>query len=170
MVVSSVPPITPVSGLALGVQNGNEVRAIVHRDLRLMVECRHDVAVVSLVVLALDGEDGNIVVAHQAGGYVILRGEGIRRAEHNVGAAIAQGNHQVRGFGGDVQAGGDANALQWLVLDELLADDLQHLHRLVRPLDALLAQIGQIQILYVTIDCRGCRRHISPVALSWSAN
>jgi hypothetical protein len=51
-----------------------------------------------------------------------------------------------------VQAGGNADALERLVLDEFLADDLQHLHRLVRPLDAFLAQIGQFKILYVAAD------------------
>ena len=52
-----------------------------------------------------------------------------------------------------MQAGGDANSLQWLVLDEFLADDLQHVHGLVRPLDALLAKIGELQTFYITIHC-----------------
>ena len=60
---------------------------------------------------------------------------------------------EVRGLGGDVQAGGDAHALQRLVLDELLADDLQDLHRLVRPLDALLAQIGKFEFLTSQVTC-----------------
>ena len=42
---------------------------------------------------------------------------------------------------------------QRLVLDEFLADDLQHLHGLVRPLDALLAQIGQFDVLDIAIHC-----------------
>ena len=150
MVVSSVPPMT--SGqlvLALGVQHGDQVGAVVHGDLGLVVERGHDVRVVGLVVLALDGEDGNAVVAHQDGGHVVLRGERVGGAEHHVGAAIAQGDHQVGGLGGHVQAGRDAHALQRLVLDEFLADDLQHLHRLVGPLDALFAQIGQFEVLNV---------------------
>ncbi len=138
-------------GGALGVQNADQVGAVIHGDLRLVVERRHDVRVVSVVVLALDGEDGDVVVAHQAGGHVILGGERVGGAERDIGAAVAQGDHQIRGFGRDVQAGRNADALERLVLDEFLADDLQDLHRLVGPLDALLAQIGQFEILYVAV-------------------
>ena len=91
VVVSSVPPITSVESVgALGVQDRDQVGAVVHGDVRLVVDGGQDVVVVGVVVLALDGEDGNVVVAHQAGGNVILRGERIRGAEHHVGAAIAQ--------------------------------------------------------------------------------
>ncbi len=139
---------------ALGVQHRDQVGAVIHRDVRLVVDGREDMVVVSVVVLALDGEDGNVVVAHQAGGDIILRRQRVRGAEHHVGAAIAQADGQVRGLGGDVQAGRNADALQRLVLDEFLADNLQHLHGLVRPLDALLSQVGQFYVLDVAIH--GC--------------
>ncbi len=139
---------------ALGVQDGDQVGAIIHGDVRLVIDGGQDVVVVGVVVLALDGEDGNVVVADQAGGDVILRGERVRGAEHHVGSAIAQADGEVRGFGRHVQAGGNADALQRLVLDEFLADNLQNLHGLVRPLNALLAQIGQFHILDIAIH--GC--------------
>ncbi len=140
VVVSSVPPITPFERVgALGVQDGDQVGAIVHGDVRLVVDGGEDVVVISVVVLALDGEDGNVVIADQARGNVILSRERVGGAEHDVGSAIAQADGQVGGFGRDVQAGGNADALQRLVLDELFADNLQHLHGLVRPLDALLS-------------------------------
>ena len=44
---------------------------------------------------------------------------------------------------------------QRLVLDKFLADDLQHLHGLVCPLDALLAQIGQFDVFDIAIHCCG---------------
>src|SRR5450759_5796226 len=59
-----------------------------------------------------------------------------------------------------MQAGRNADAFERLVLDEFLADDLQHLHRLVRPLDAFLAQIGQFKSFYVAAN--RCRSHCSP--------
>src|ERR1035438_7861417 len=59
-----------------------------------------------------------------------------------------------------MQAGGNAYALERLVLDEFLTDDLQHLHRLVRPFDAFLAQIGQFKSLNVAADRRSS--HFSP--------
>ena len=77
-------------------------------------------------------------------------------AQHDVGAAVAQRDHQVGGFGGDVQAGGHADIRQRLRLDELLADGLQNRHGLESPFDAALAEIGQREIFYVTSDCCGC--------------
>src|SRR5580692_1526613 len=129
---------------ALGVEDGDEVGAIVHGDVRLVIDGSEDVVVIRVVVFTLDGVHGNVLIADQAGGDVVLRREGIRGAENYVGAAVAQADRQVRGFGGDVQAGGDADAFQRLVLDEFLADNLQHLHGLVRPLDAFFAQFGQL--------------------------
>ena len=122
-----------------------------------------DVLVVGVVVLALNGEDGNVVVAHQAGRDVILGGQRIRGAEHYVGAAVAQADGEVGGLGCDVQAGGDPHALQRLILDEFLADDLQDVHRLVGPLDALLAQIREIEILDIAVNLCRCCRHTSPI-------
>ncbi len=140
----------------------HQVGAVVHGDLRLVIERRHDVRVIGVVVLALDGEDRNAVIAHQAGGNIILRGERVRGAQHHVGAAIAQADRQVRGLGGDVQASRDAHALQRLVLDEFLADDLQDLHRLVGPLDAFFAEIGELEILNVAVYWCGCHILLSP--------
>ena len=140
---------------ALGVQKADQIGAVVHGDLRLVIDGGEDVVVVGIVVLTLDGEHGNVVVADQRGGDVILRRERIRGAEHDVGSAVAQADGEVRGLGRDVQAGRNADALQRLVLDEFFSDDLQHLHRLVRPLDALLAQIGQFDVLNVAINGGG---------------
>src|ERR1017187_5003180 len=108
----------------LGKRNGHQIGAVIHGDVRSVIERRHDVRVVGVVVLALDGVDRNVVVAHQAGGNIVLRGQRVGGAEHNVGATIAQRDRQVGGLGGDVQAGRNPDALQWLVLDEVLADDL----------------------------------------------
>src|SRR5439155_3788041 len=77
-----------------------------------------------------------------------------------------QAYSQVGGLGGDVQAVGDSDAPQRVVLDEFLANDLQDFHRLVRPIDALLALIGQIEILNVAIHLRSSRRHDSPSGVS----
>ena len=60
---------------ALGVQDGDQVGAVVHGELRLVIDRRHDVRVVGVAVLALDGENRNVVVANQTGGHVILRGK-----------------------------------------------------------------------------------------------
>ena len=134
---------------ALGVQKGDQIRAVIHRDVRFVVDGRLNVVVVRVVVLALDCEYGNSMIAHQAGGHVVLRRQWIRGAKHDIGAAVAQADSKISGLGRDVQASRDADAFQGLILNELLADDLQHLHGLIRPLDASLPQVGQFEALNI---------------------
>ena len=171
VVVSSVPAMTPSSNIgALGQRDGNQVSAVIHGDVRLVIERRHNVLIVGVVVLALDGEHRDVVVAHQARGDVVLRGERVGSAEYDVGAAVAQRDRQVRRLGRDVQAGRNAHALQRLVLDELLADDLKDLHRLVRPVNALLPKISQFEVGDIARDaCCSGRHNLLICQLSVSA-
>src|ERR1700733_6746218 len=97
---------------ALGVEQGDQVGAVVHGDVRLVVDGGEDVLVVSVIVLTLDGENRNRVVADQAGGNIVLSRQGIRGAEHDFSAAVAQADGQVGGLGGDVQAGRNPDTLQ----------------------------------------------------------
>ena len=113
---------------ALGMQDRDQVGAVVHCDMRSVIDGRHNVAVVAFAVFTLDGEHGNVVLAHQTGGYVILRGKRIGGAKHDVGAAIPECDRQVGSFRCDVQAGRNAYSLQRLVLDKFLADNLENFH------------------------------------------
>ena len=126
--------------------------------MRLVIERGKNVLVIGFIVLALDGVDGNAVIANQRCRHVILRGERVGGAKNHVSAAIAQRNGQVCGLRGHVQARGNANALQRLVLDEFLADALEHRHGLVGPLNAALSQISQFQALDIVRNLRssGC--------------
>ena len=58
---------------ALGVEDGDEVGAIVHGDVRLVIDGGEDVVVISVVVLTLDRVDRNALIADQAGGDIVLR-------------------------------------------------------------------------------------------------
>ena len=60
---------------ALGVEDGDEVGAIVHGDVGLVIDRRKDVVVIGVVVFTLDGVDGNALIADQAGGNIVLGGE-----------------------------------------------------------------------------------------------
>ncbi len=62
---------------ALGVQNGDEVGAIVHGDVGLVIDRREDVVVIRVVVLTLDGVNRNALIADEAGRNIVLRGERI---------------------------------------------------------------------------------------------
>ena len=90
---------------AFGVQNIHQVGAIVHGDVRLVIDGRQDVLVISLVVLALDGEHRDVVVAHQAGGHIVLGRQRIGGAQYHVRPTITQADRQICGLGSDVQAG-----------------------------------------------------------------
>ncbi len=80
-------------GRALGVQNRHQVGAVIHGELRPVIDRRHDVRIVAVVVLTLDGENRNVVIADETRGNVILSGQRVRRAQRHVGAAVAQGDH-----------------------------------------------------------------------------
>ena len=74
MVVSSVPPISPVHQLAaLGVRCHEQVGAVVERDLRPAVEQRDDVRHVAVQILAAQCPNLDGFVEHQRRRDVILR-------------------------------------------------------------------------------------------------
>ena len=59
----------------------DQVGAVVHRDVRLVLERRGDVPVVAVLVLALDGVDGDAEILDQAGGDVVLGGQRVGGAQ-----------------------------------------------------------------------------------------
>ena len=107
---------------ALLVEHADDVGAVVHRQLRAVVDGGLDVRVVRVVVLAADGEDGDPVLLHERRGDVVLRRERVRRAEDDVGAPRGQRPREVGGLGRHVQAGGDADAVERPLALEPLAD------------------------------------------------
>ncbi len=59
--------------LALGESGADQIGAVIHGDVRLVVERGKNVLVVRIVVFALDGKDTDAVVAHKRSGHVVLR-------------------------------------------------------------------------------------------------
>ena len=122
VVVSSVPPM--MSGqqfAAVLVDGGDQVGAVVHRHVRLVVEGGADVLVVGHVVFALDGKGRDFVDIDQRRCHIILGRERVGSGQHQVRAAGLQRARQVGGLGGDVQAGRKAHALERFLLREALA-------------------------------------------------
>ena len=148
---------------AVLVQPRHDVRAVVHRALRLVVQHRVDVPVVRLVVLALDGERRDAVLGDQRRSHIVLRTQRVRGAERDVGAAVPQRDHQVRRFRRHVQARGDAQPVQRLLFREPLADLPRHRHLPRRPLDAPDALFRQLQVSYIVLDGVCCQRVSSSV-------
>ena len=135
----------------LGVDATHHVGAVVHRHVRLEGDRLVDVRVVGVGVLALDRVGADAVVLDQRSGDVVLRGERVARAQHDLGAAGLQGAHEVGGLGGDVQACADAHAVERLLGFEALADAREHRHVGVGPLDARLAGVGECGVLDVVV-------------------
>ena len=129
------------------VEDTDHVGAVVHREVRLVVDRGLDVRVVRVVVLALDGEARDVVLLHERRRDVVLCRERVRRAQHHIGAAGLQCPHEVRGLRRDVQAGRDAIARQGLLALEALADRSEHRHLPVGPLDPPLAFRSEGEIL-----------------------
>src|ERR687884_613065 len=93
----------------------------VARMIPSIVDCRLDVRVVRVVVLALDREHGDVVLVDEGRGDVVLRRKRIGRAQDDVRAGRLQRARQVRGLRRHVQARGDAVAGERLLALEALA-------------------------------------------------
>ena len=126
-----------------GVEDADHVGAVVHRDVRLVVDRRLDVLVVRVVVLALDREGRDAVLVDERGGDVVLRRQRVGGADDDVGATRLKRAHQVRSLGGHVQAGRDPVAGERLLGLEALADRGEHRHLPVGPLDPAYALGGE---------------------------
>ena len=150
----------PAVARELPVQGVHQVRAIVHRDRRLVPARGRDMIVIGLAVLALDCEGLDAEVPDQTGGYVVLRRQRVGRAEHQVGPAGLQRPAEVGGFGGHVQARAHSPALQRLVPGEPLAHLAQDGHVVIRPQNPPLALIRQREVLHVVLCCLGHLRCI----------
>src|SRR4029453_7647922 len=118
-----------------------------------------DVLVVGVVVLALDGEDRDVELLDERRRDVVLRRQGVRGPQDNVGAAVLERAHQVRGLASDVEARRDAVARERLLALEALADRRQHRHLPVGPLDPAQPFGRPPHILYV-VSPRGS--HLAP--------
>ncbi len=89
--------------------------------------------------------------SHQRGRDVVLRRERVAGAEHDVGAAVLEGDGQVRRLGGDVEAGRQAQARPAASRGEALADQLEDRHLRAGPLHLEQAAIGQADVLNVVV-------------------
>ena len=88
-----------------GVKHADHVGAVVHRQLRLVIDRRFDVRVVRVIVLALDREHGDVVLVHERRGHVVLSRKWVGGAEHDIRAAGLQRAGEVRRLGRHVQTG-----------------------------------------------------------------
>jgi hypothetical protein len=140
------------------------VSSVVHRQVGAMVDRGLDVAVVRVVVLALDREHAHAVLLDERGGDIVLRRERVGRAEDDVGATRLQRAGEVRRLRRHVQAGGDPMSRERLLALEALADRREHRHLPVGPGDPPHPFGGERQILHVVLECR-CHSFLSSLSV-----
>jgi hypothetical protein len=84
------------------VQECDQIRAVVQRDLRPVTECRFDIRVILVGTVSAGREHRNSVLGDESGRDVILRRELIASAQPNVCAARRERQHEVGGLRGNV--------------------------------------------------------------------
>ena len=91
VVVSSVPPtMSSSTSTPVFVNGADQIGAVVHGDVGLVVQRGVDVLIVGFVVFAFDGIDGDFIVGDKRGGDVILGRERVRGGQHDIGATGLQ--------------------------------------------------------------------------------
>ena len=132
-------------------QQADEVGAVVHRDGRMALEHRAQMAVIGVAILAMNRVGRDAVFGDQRRRDVVLGRERIARAAEDLRAARLERAQQVGGLAGDVQACAEPLALERLVFGEAFADFPQHRHLPVGPFDSFAAGGGQSEIAHVVL-------------------
>ena len=61
--------------LSIGMQRRNEICAVIHRDLRPVVQGSRQMFVIGRVIFTFDGKDRNLMKPYQGGRDVVLRAQ-----------------------------------------------------------------------------------------------
>ena len=147
---------------SISVEECGQVGAIVHGDRRGVIQDRVDVLVIGVGILAADGKDRD-ALGDQGRGDVILSGQRVGCAQQRLSTTIAQCQHQVGGLGRDVEAGGDHETIQWLLLGKSLPHRRQDLHPAPGPCDPPGTDLGEGRVGYVVV-------HLSPSPIASSVS
>ena len=142
------------------VERTHEIGAVVHCDVGPVSERGAHVLVVGRVILTLDREHLDAVIAHQMRGHIVLGGEGIGRAQGDVRSAGLEGDGEIRGFGGDVKARRQTLPRERALAGKPLAEQAQDRHGAFGPFGATPPFGGEVQVLDVvglTLRGRGHR-------------
>jgi hypothetical protein len=134
---------------SLGVEQRDQVAAVVHRDLGMSVGNGIEVGVVGVTVLAAPGKRRDAIGVHERGRDVVLGRERVARRQHDRGAAGLERPHQVGSLGRDVEAGPNPDPGQRLFALEPFADQPEHRHLALGPFDPADALGGQAEVGHV---------------------
>ena len=136
---------------AVGVDHAHGIGAIIHRQVRVSVQRGVDMAVISVVVLALDREGLDAILMRHGRRRIVLRRERIGGADGHLRAARLQGERQVCRLGGHVQAGRQPDPRERPLPLKAGPDAPQHRHIPGGPLDPGHPLACQGQILHIAL-------------------
>ena len=138
-------------------QRGHDVRTIVDDHIRLEVQSGAHVTTIGVGRFAFHRKHRNPVIRNQTRGHIILRREGIRSDQHRLCATGLQRARQVSRLSRNVRAGHEAHAAQRLLRGKSLANQTQHGHLALSPINAPLSLRRERNILDVMFESRhGC--------------
>jgi len=123
-------------GGSFGVEEGDQVAAVVHGDLGMGVGDRVEVGVVRVAILAPAGIARDPELGDQRGRHIVLGRKWVRGRQHDGRAARLERPHEVRGLGRDVEARPDAQAGERSLALEALPDEPKDGHLALGPFDA----------------------------------
>ncbi len=148
------------------VNDRHDVSAVVDQDVRPVRDRCVNVPVVGLVILALDGEDGNAGV-HQRRRDIILSRKGIARAHHRIGSTRLKCQREIGRLGRDVGTAEEAQTFEGSCPCERVPDLAQHRHLAASPFDPSASSRCKRWVLDVEVSCarRGCH-HMKPFLLT----
>jgi len=133
-------------------QRAHQVCTIIHGHLRLVVQSRAQVFVVSNIIFAFDGKGGNLKMVDQRCGDIILGRQRVRSSQRHIRPAGLERAHEVGRLGRHVQTGRNTHSLQRAFFGEALTDQAKHGHLPFRPFDLQATAIRQPGVFYI-ITC-----------------
>ena len=100
----------------------NQVTAIVHGHVGLVIKDGIDMVIVGLLILAFNGIGRNTVLTDQGGCDIVLCRKRIGGAEHEVGASSFEGNRKVCCLCSNMEAARHAYSLERQIFRKTLPE------------------------------------------------
>ena len=109
-------------------EGADQVRAVVHSNVRLRFQGGKDVIIIGFVVLTPYGENGNLIIRNKGSGHVVLGGQGIGGTDDHFRPPRLQGLEEACRLGGHVETCREFYPLKRLFLFKTFLDGLQDRH------------------------------------------
>ena len=124
----------------------NQIASIVHDNIRLAVQGHVDIGIVFLHGAAMMGKYGNALL-YQGCTYIVLGGKRIGGCSNNLSPGCLQYQCQICGLGLQMHGHNHTLAGKWLADGILLLNSIHNWHKILHPVDLVMAAWCQGNIL-----------------------